>query len=377
MDPFAANPVPSGFMIARYKQIFFIVFCVHVAGVTYFWLRPDEGSPAGEAMPAAEGLQGPGETPTLGGAARREAPVLPFEELEAAANGQAGAGAASISARSLHPLDFSSAQRGELEDLRHADEVKSGILVDADRGLVLWAQNSREPVPIASMTKLMTALLVFEDVEQRDDLDWNTMIPVSKNAYRMGGSQVWLDPRETFSLRELMISIMVKSANDSAYLVGEHVAHGDMDAFIERMNRRAEELRMEDTRFLNAHGLPEKEGSNAASAEDLVYLAAELVKYEKAVEWASIETYDFRAQSGKPTVLTNHNRLVVTEEGVDGLKTGYTKRAGYCLTATCERDGRRLIAVATGFSSGRHRDRYVSDLLDWGFRQISQELAQN
>lgn len=245
--------------------------------------------------------------------------------------------------------------------------LECAILVELPSGKVLWERNADQAVPIASMTKMMTALLAFEAEARREDLSFDTVIPVTKAAYSIGGSQVWLDPRESFTLRELMISIMVKSANDSAYLVAEYLSDGDMDQFVARMNNRAEQLGMSSTRFINAHGLPSGGQSNVASCSDLTLLAEALLHFPRATEWASIPQYTFRADAPKPTELTNHNRLVMSYPGVDGLKTGYTSRAGFCVTATCERDGRRIVAVVTGFGSAKRRNAFVTDLLDWAY----------
>ena len=126
---------------------------------------------------------------------------------------------------------------------------------------------------------------------------------------------------------------------------------------------------MTSTHFFNAHGLPEGKTGNTASCQDLARLAIALMRYELALEWASIPTYDFRADTDNPTVLANHNRLIATTKGVDGLKTGYTKGAGFCVTATCLRDGRRLIAVSTGFKSSKRRDTFTQELINWGYSE--------
>ncbi len=265
--------------------------------------------------------------------------------------------------------EFSGAVFDVLPGNIRTDDLRSGLLYDFTNDRLLWERNSDEPVRIASMTKMMTALLAFEDEESRTDLSMDTVIQVTNAAFKIGGSQVWLDPRESFTLKELLISIMVKSANDSSYLVGEYLAEGSMDQFVDRMNLRAVELNMNSTHFFNAHGLPEGNTGNTASCQDLARLAIALMRFDKALEWASIPTYDFRADTGKPTVLANHNRLIFTTKGVDGLKTGYTKGAGYCVTATCLREGRRLIAVTTGFQSSKRRDTFTQELINWGYSQ--------
>ena len=336
-----------------YKKFFGIVLIAHLLVFGYFGLRttPDDNS---DLPPVArsESISPSDTQETLPSEEQDDIllPVLPKPAKPA-------------------PLAFDASQTIELPATIRSDDLGTGLLVEVPSGRVLWSKDSQKPVGIASMTKMMTALLAFEDIRDRDDLSFETPIKVTKAAYRIGGSQVWLDPRETFSLEELLITVMVKSANDSAYLIGEFLSGGDMGAFINRMNERASELEMNATRFFNAHGLPEKETDNTATCEDLARLANELLHFDKAVEWASLEKYAFRADTNKPTLLANHNRLLSTTIGVNGMKTGYTKRAGYCIAATSERSGRRLIAVTTGFRSGKRRDEFTRNLIDWGYTQ--------
>ncbi|MGK0238716.1 MAG: D-alanyl-D-alanine carboxypeptidase (penicillin-binding protein 5/6) [Candidatus Pelagisphaera sp.] len=264
-------------------------------------------------------------------------------------------------------LEFDASAPNQLPASIRSDDLGTGLLVEIPSGRILWEKDREKLVGIASMTKMMTALIAFEDIRIRDEIDLGTQVQVTDAAYRIGGSQVWLDPREIFSLEELLISVMVKSANDSAYLVGEFLAGGSMSQFIVRMNQRAQELNMASTQFFNAHGLPEKKTDNTSNCEDLVRLANELLQYDQAIEWASMLKYAFRAQADEPTLLANHNTLIKSTIGVDGMKTGYTKRAGFCITATCLRNDRRLIAVTTGFTSSKRRDEFTRDLLDWGY----------
>ena len=335
-----------------YKKIFGIVLIIHLVVFAYFGLR--SGSPNTESEPRP--------------------PINPIGS-EVSQNGET---TEDDILREIAPepevlapriVEFSEALNDSLPANINPEGLDSGILFEANANRVIWEKNSRKPVRIASMTKMMMALLAFEDVEKRDDLSMDTVIKVSNAAFRIGGSQVWLDPRESFSLEELLITVMVKSANDSSYLVGEYIENGDMGQFIDRMNSRAAELNMTDTEFLNAHGLPEGATGNTASCQDLVRLALALYRFDKALEWASIPTYKFRAEAEEPTILANHNRLVLTTDGVNGLKTGYTKAAGFCVTATCERDGRILIAVTTGFGSSKQRDSFTKALLEWGYSQ--------
>jgi D-alanyl-D-alanine carboxypeptidase (penicillin-binding protein 5/6) len=335
-----------------YKKIFGVVLILHLIAFAYLGLR--SGNPNPEAGQNEISDARPTDASQRGDTVEDDLLEEIAPEPEAVAP---------------QIIEFSQALNESLPVNINPEGLESGILFDATANRVIWEKNSQQPIRIASMTKMMTALLAFEDEAKRDDLSMDTIIKVSNAAYRIGGSQVWLDPRESFSLEELLITIMVKSANDSSYLVGEYLANGKMDQFIARMNTRATELSMTQTEFLNAHGLPEGETGNTASCQDLVRLALALYRFDSALEWASIPNYKFRSEAEEPTILANHNRLVLTTPGVNGLKTGYTKAAGFCVTATCERDGRILIAVTTGFPSSKRRDSFTEALLEWGYSQ--------
>ena len=247
--------------------------------------------------------------------------------------------------------------------ISNVSQIPSGILVEPETGKILWSKLSNKPMEIASMTKMMTALLVFEEIE-KGKISLDDIIYVSKAASRIGGSQVYLDPKEHFTLGELLKTIMIASANDSSYLVAEKIGGGSVPVFVKRMNERAKELGMNSTRFYNPHGLPEK-GSrdNKSSAYDLAILACELLKYPVAMKWASTWTDDFR--DGK-FILVNHNKLVKTVDGVDGMKTGYYRQAGFCVTLTAKRNDRRFIGVIIGAKTKKLRNGFAAKLLDWG-----------
>lgn len=336
-----------------YKKIFGIALLAHILVFAYIGLRPGTD-------PSSDKMSGKSDTP-----------ASPFsEDIESTGTEEDDLLEEIIPKPELSIVEeFPEAIFDVLPGNIRTDDLKSGLLYDFTNNRLLWERESTKSVQIASMTKMMTALLAFEDEESRDDLSMDTVIKVTNAAFRIGGSQVWLDPRESFTLEELLISIMVKSANDSSYLVGEYLSDGSMDRFVDRMNQRAIEINMNSTNFFNAHGLPEGNTGNTASCQDLARLAIALMRYDLALEWASIPTYDFRANTDKPTILANHNRLILTTKGVDGLKTGYTKGAGFCVTATCLRDGRRLIAVTTGFKSSKRRDTFTQELINWGYSE--------
>ena len=270
------------------------------------------------------------------------------------------------------PLIYKYAEWGDIPSLPNSKLAVTGILVNVDTRRVLWAKNCRKSVPIASMTKMMTGLLAFEAIENNPNINLNTEIQVTNEAYKIGGSQVWLDPRESFTLKELLKTVMIKSANDSAYLVAQYLGGGDISTFINKMNKKAKEIGMPNAHFSNPDGLPEKYAAddNRATAEGLVFLAEHLRQYSLADKWAKTKIAYFREDSKKPTMLVNTNHLIrdgVT--GVTGMKTGYITRSGFCLTVTCTRGGKNMIGAVTGFKSRKARDLFVKQLLDWGYKE--------
>lgn len=271
------------------------------------------------------------------------------------------------------PFSYKKTVYGNIPKISASKNATAGILVDLNNRQVLWAKNPRKPMRIASMTKMMTMLIAMEAVNSKRNVSLDTKIKVTKTAYKIGGSQVWLDPRETFTLRDLLKSIAIKSANDCAELVAEFFGGGSSKQFVKKMNSRARELNMKHTKFTNPHGLPENnpQKDNVSSCEDLVFLSERLLGYPQVLEWSSTWLDYIRKDKKKPTMLTNHNRLVKSCKGVDGMKTGYTKLAKYCTTVTCKRGNRRLIAVVTGFPSYKNRDNFVKKLLDWGYSRVN------
>lgn len=268
-----------------------------------------------------------------------------------------------------NPLVYKDAIWGNLSILPLSKQAVGGILVDLKTRKVLWAKNSRKTLPIASMSKMMTILLTLEAI-QKHKIGLDTVIDVTNEAYKIGGSKVYLDPKEEFTLYELLKAVMIRSANDCAYLIGQNLGDGNIDNFIKAMNQRAKELNMRNTHFTNPDGLPEKKSmdDNKSSPEDLVLLAEQILQYPEELKLAVTPQAYFREKTKKQMVLTNTNHLVRDKfPGITGLKTGYTKRAGYCLTATCKRDEKYLVAVIMGFQTGKDRDIFAKQLLDWGF----------
>ena len=279
------------------------------------------------------------------------------------------------------PYDYSAAATGNVPGLKSALPGKSGIVIDLETRKVLWSRNAKQAVPIASMTKLMTILVAYEIVtDPSSGVTLQTPVKVSVAAYKIGGSQVYLDPKETFTIEELMKAASIKSANDAAYLLAEFLGNGDVDAFVRKMNAKAAELGMKHTKFRNPHGLPGKSAAedNVASPEDMVRLAEATLLHPQLMEWTSTWRAGFREPGTKGYMLMqNTNHLLASGAnpcpGVDGMKTGYIRRSGYCLTASCQRGGRRVIAVAMGHNTGKERDRFVRALLNWSYARINKE----
>ena len=281
-------------------------------------------------------------------------------------------------------LDFSGAARDDLAELKFVNLATTGILVDMDNSKVLWAKNPSKPVPVASLTKIMTILLAYEiAMDDSSPYTLESLIPVTTEAINTAASKVDFKKGEMFTIRELLIAASVKSANDAAHLLAEHLGGGTADKFIEDMNSRAKEIGMTHTTYFNAHGLPGKSKAldNQSSPEDIARLCLVFRQYPYLMELASLRTAPFR-EKGSPNymLLQNHNNLLpgakTAAAGVNGIKTGFTNRAGFCVAATCERSGRHLLAVVTGFPSAADRDNFVHVLLDWGYKKIGVSKAK-
>lgn len=247
-----------------------------------------------------------------------------------------------------------------------AKNAKSAILLEESTGEILYEFNSHEKLEPASMTKMMSLLLIMEAIE-KGVLDWNQMITVSSNASSMGGSQILLETGETMSVDDLVKGISIASGNDAVVALAEAIA-GTEENFVKMMNDKAKELGLNDTNFKNCHGLDEE--GHYSSAYDMAHIGRELVRHEKILEYSSIyETY-LREGTNKKIWLVNTNKLVRFKEGVDGLKTGYTEGAGFCLTATMKKDGMRVIATVMGEPDSGTRNNEVSSMLDYAFAQV-------
>lgn len=247
-----------------------------------------------------------------------------------------------------------------------AKSAKSAILIEESTGEILYEFNSHEKLEPASMTKMMSLLLIMESIE-KGVINWDQMITVSNNASSMGGSQILLEEGEQMSVDDLVKGISIASGNDAVVALAEAIA-GTEENFVKMMNDKVSELGLKDTNFKNCHGLDEE--GHYSSSYDMAYIARELVKHEKILEYSSIyETY-LREGTNKKIWLVNTNRLVRFKQGVDGLKTGYTEGAGFCLTATMKKDGMRIIATVMGEPDSNTRNSEVSSMLDYAFAQV-------
>lgn len=250
-----------------------------------------------------------------------------------------------------------------------SSDVRSAVLMEASSGTVLYEYDANKPYPPASVTKIMTLLLTMEAIDE-GKIALSDEVSISSNAASMGGSQVYLEPGEKMSVDELIKCVAVASANDAAVALAEHVA-GSEEGFIDKMNVRAKELGMNNTHFANATGLdddPEQAQNHYTSAKDIAIMSRELLRHEKIFDYTTIWMDSIR---GGEFGLTNTNRLIRFYSGANGLKTGSTGKALYCISATAKRDGMQLIAVIMGSPTRDIRNDCAKKLLDYGFAEYS------
>lgn len=247
---------------------------------------------------------------------------------------------------------------------------KSAILIEATTGKIIYEKNVHERYAPASMTKIMSMILIMEEIE-KGNLKWNETLTTSSNASSMGGSQIFLQANEKMSVKDLFKGVAIGSANDATVVFAERIA-GTEDKFVEKMNQKAKELGLKDTNFKNATGLDE--ANHYSSAYDMAFMARELVKHEKIFEFTTIYEDYLRQNTDNKFWLVNTNKLIKTYEGADGLKTGYTKEAGYCLTATANKNRMRLIGTIMGASDSKTRNSNMMTLLDYGYNSYEMQV---
>lgn len=253
-------------------------------------------------------------------------------------------------------------------------KAKGAILIDCNTGKVLLEKNSHDKLPLASVTKVMSMLLIMEAIDS-DIITYDTKVKVSEHSWSMGGSQVWLEPGEVFTVDELLKAVAIHSANDATVALAEAVA-GSEDAFVTMMNQKARELGMNDTNFLDCSGLTDV--GHYSSTHDIALMSRELLnKHPEITNYTTIWHAKFRENvPGKnPVSLDNTNKLVRNYEGTVGLKTGVTGASGFCLSASAIRNGQQLISVVLGEPDSNTRFAESRKLLDYGFANFETTLV--
>ena len=255
------------------------------------------------------------------------------------------------------------------DDLNLAENAKSAILIETSTGEVLYEKNPDEKLVPASMTKMMSMLLIMEAIEN-GVLKWEQVVTVSENASSMGGSQILLETGEKMTVKDLFKGVAIASGNDAVVALAE-ASYGSESVFVSHMNKKAKELGLKNTNFKNPHGLDAAD--HYSSARDMSIIARELSKHEKIFEFTSIYEDYLRQNTDRKIWLVNTNKLVRFYDGVDGLKTGFTSEAGYCITATAKRNGMRIIAVVMGEPTSKVRNKEISEMFDYSFAQYQTE----
>ncbi|MEK4126387.1 D-alanyl-D-alanine carboxypeptidase family protein [Anoxybacillus sp. FSL W8-0382] len=253
--------------------------------------------------------------------------------------------------------------RAEQPKIELAPEARSAILIERDTGAILYEKNAHEPLPPASMTKIMTMLLIMEAIDQ-GKLKLDERVRASEYAASMGGSQIFLEPGEEMTVDDLLKGVAIGSGNDAAVALAERIA-GSEEAFVHMMNEKARKLGLKHTTFENTTGLPAK--NHYSTAYDMAMMAKELLKYDLITKYTGTYEDYLRENTDKKFWLVNTNRLVKFYPGVDGLKTGYTSEAKYCLTATAKKGNMRVIAVVFGAPTPKARNAQITKMLDYAF----------
>ena len=270
---------------------------------------------------------------------------------------------------SLFPL---SVYAEEVTDTSLAANSRSAILIENTTGKVLFEKNADEKVAIASLTKMMSQIIILEQLEA-GKLTWDEMVKVSANAAGYGGTQIYLQPGEEMSVEDLFKGVSMASANDAVVALAERVA-GSEDEFVKMMMAKANELGLKNTNFVNPTGLDEE--NHYSTARDLALIAQELLTHEKILEFSSLYEDYLREDTANKFWLVNTNKLIRTYQGADGLKTGFTDAAMYCMAVTAKRDGMRLIAIVLGEEVSKTRNSETTALLDYGFNTYQVDIIK-
>jgi serine-type D-Ala-D-Ala carboxypeptidase (penicillin-binding protein 5/6) len=265
----------------------------------------------------------------------------------------------------LLPQAFADERKAQAVDL--TPNAQSAILMDADTGTVILDKNKDAKLPPASITKIMTMLLIMEAIDQ-GKIKMDEKVRASEYAASMGGSQIFLEPGEEMTVQEMLKGIAMASGNDASVAMAEKIA-GSEENFVQMMNERAQQLGMKNTHFSNCNGLPVE--NHYTTANDIAIMSKELLKHEEITKFTGVYQDYLRKESASPFWLVNTNKLVRFYSGADGLKTGYTSEAKFCLSATAKRDNLRVIAVVLGEPNTKTRNAEVTKLFDFAFAQYS------
>ena len=249
---------------------------------------------------------------------------------------------------------------------------KSGLLMEVSTGKIIYEKNIHEKTSVASMTKMMGMVLIMEALED-GKIKLEDMVVVSRNASGMGGSQIWLEEGENISVLDLIKGIMMASAHDGIVAMAEYIG-GTEANFVKMMNEKAKSLGLKDTNFVNPTGLDEKD--HYSTAYDMALIAKELISHEEILKYTSIYEDYLRKGTDRQFWLVNTNKLIKTYQGADGLKTGYTDAAMYCMAVTAKRNDMRLLAITLGEKEGKVRNKETSELLDYGFNLYKVETIK-
>ena len=321
------------------------------------------------------------ETVTASSEETSAAPAAPADSMPSPA-ASVGTGDPLIGVEPYSESFFTYASKtvpADVQKIIATSKVKAGIAVDLDSREVYWSLNPNTAYPMASVTKMMTALVAVRKMLcSNGAITLETPIKVTRAASGIGGRQVWLDPKETFTFDEILKCVLVHSANDCAYLLGEFMGNGDISSFIGDMNRQARELGCTHFHFINSHGLTEKaiKDENSGSPAELAYLASVLLRIPQIMKWTGVRTEYLRENDeafkkrnkGQATMLSTSNSLLGSVPGVNGMKTGYTDNAGFCIVITCVRDEKHTCVVLMGCPDRKQRDALGKALINWLYR---------
>lgn len=248
--------------------------------------------------------------------------------------------------------------------------AKQGLLMEISTGEIVFEKNIHERVAVASMTKMMSQIIILENIE-KGNIKWNQKIKVSSNAAGFGGSQIYLQPNEVMTVKDLFKGVSMASANDATVALAETIA-GTEEEFVKQMNQKAKEYELKNTNFMNSTGLDEE--NHYSSAYDMGVIARKLLEHEQILEYSSLYEDYLRVDTPNKFWLVNTNKLVRLYEGADGLKTGHTDAAKYCMAVTAKRNNMRLLAIVLGEETAKVRNEETTNLLDYGFNMYKIKL---